>query len=106
MHRDRAHALCRELVVLVFHEGNERTDHYGESGQQQSGQLIDEGFPAPRRHHDKGILPGENGLERRPLTKPEILMPKAIAEQLAGRLPRYPFRHTGLHRHKVFRRST
>ena len=93
MHRDGADALRRELVVLVLHEGDERADYDGKSGQQQSGQLIDEGFPAPRRHHDKGILPGENGLERRPLTKPEILMPKSIAEQLAGRLPRYAFRH-------------
>ena len=93
MHRDGADALRRELVVLVLHEGDERTDHDGESGEQQSGQLIDEGFPAPGRHNYKGVLPGENGLERRPLTKPEILMPKPIAEQLAGRLPSYAFRH-------------
>jgi hypothetical protein len=30
-------------------------------------------------------------------------MPKAIAEQLAGRLPCYAFRHSGLYRHKLFR---
>src|ERR1700686_2109646 len=42
MHRDGAHALRGELVVLVLHEGDERTDDDRETGQQQSGQLVNQ----------------------------------------------------------------
>ncbi len=95
VHRDGAHSLRGELVVLVFHQGDERADDDRKTGQQQRGQLVDQGFPAAGRHHHQGVLSRENGIERLPLARSEILMPKAILQELASRLPRYLYRHSG-----------
>src|ERR1700680_1043912 len=103
MHRDGAHALGGELVVLVLHQGDERTDDDRETGQQQRRELVNDGFPAPGRHHYQRVFARENGIERLPLARSEILMPKAVMEELASRLLCYSFRHSASYRHKVFR---
>jgi len=84
VHRDRAHALGGKLVVLVLHQCDERADDYRETREQESGKLIDQGLSASRRHHHQCIATTENGVDCVPLTRPELLMAKAIPEQLAG----------------------
>ena len=53
-------------------------------GQQDGGELIDQRLAAAGRHYDQRILAGENGVDRLPLAGPEILMAKALGEQLTG----------------------
>jgi len=102
MHRHGADALRGELVVLVFHQGDERTHHDRKARQENSRKLIDERLSAPRRHYDQRVLAGQHGVERVPLAAPEILVAKSLGEQLAGCLLRYLLRHPARNRHKAF----
>ena len=84
VHRDGAHALGGKLVVLVLHQGDERADDDRKTRQQECGKLIDQRLSASRRHHYQCVTTRENGVERFPLAPSELLMAKAIPEQLAG----------------------
>jgi len=52
VHCDCIDALCRELVLLVFHQGDEWAHDDGETGHQESRQLIDDRLAAASRHDD------------------------------------------------------
>src|SRR4051812_11021626 len=93
MHCYRAHALCGELVVLVLHQGDERTYDYGKSWKQHRRQLVDERLATARRHHDKCVLPRENGGSRFPLARAKIAMAKPLVKQQQGCFLRYTFWH-------------
>ena len=95
MHRDRVDAVRDELVLLVLHQRDERADHDREPGEHQRGELVDERLAAPRGHHDDGVAPVEEGLDRLPLPFLEIGVAEAVAEQhdCAGFVP--VLRHAG-----------
>ena len=44
-------------IHLVFHQSNQRRDHYGRAFANQRRQLIAERLAAASRHEDKGVLP-------------------------------------------------
>ena len=83
MHREGVDALGAELVLLVLHQGDERTDDDGEPVEHQRGELVDERLAAPRRHDDERVPPLEQRLHRLPLAMLEIGMPKLLPQQHA-----------------------
>ena len=83
VHRERVDAVRGELVLLVLHQRDERTDDDREAREHQRGQLIDERLAAARRHDDERVAPGEHGVDRLPLAFLEILMAKALASMRA-----------------------
>ncbi len=83
VHGKRVDAKRREFVLLVLHQGDERTHDDGESREHQRGELIDEGFAAAGGHDDKCVLSLENGADRLPLALLKIAMTEALDEQPA-----------------------
>ena len=80
VHGERVDAVRGELVLLVLHQRDERTDDDGQPGKHQRGQLVDERFAAARRHDDERVVSVEDGVDRFPLAFLEILMAEAIDE--------------------------
>ena len=93
MHRYRADTLRRELVVLVLHQGDERTYDDRQPREYNAGQLIDERFAASGRHDDECVLSGKYGIDRLPLAGTEVTMTKSFMKQLSSRFLRDLFRH-------------
>src|SRR5512143_610668 len=81
VHRDCIDALGFELVLLIFHERDERAHYDSESGQRECGKLIDERLAASRRHHDECIATIKECVDRLPLAFAEIIMAKALTQQ-------------------------
>src|SRR3954462_12721082 len=84
VHRYRADALRRELVVLVLHQGDQWAHYNGESGEKERRQLINHRLAAAGRHDYQCIFAGKHRIQRFPLSRPEIGVAKAFLEQLSG----------------------
>src|SRR4026208_2453787 len=106
MHCDRVDTLCRELVLLVLHERNQRAHHDGQSGKQKRGKLIYEGLPATCRHHDKSVTTFEERFDRIPLATPEIGMTEPVHQHGAGGLLCNWLLHTSFPTGRNYSRAT
>ena len=80
MHGQRVDAVGGELVLLVLHQRDQRTDDHRQPREHQRGQLVDERLAAARRHDDQRVSSAEYGVDRFPLAFLEILMAEAIGE--------------------------
>lgn len=84
VHRDSINSLSSELVSLIFHESDQRTDDDSQAWQGESGELIDERLAASGRHDDESVSSIEESFDRLPLSSPEIIMAEALTQQSAS----------------------
>ena len=71
VHRQRVDAARGELVLLVLHQRDERTDDDRQTLEHQRRQLIDERLTAAGRHDDERVAAREHRLDRLPLVLSE-----------------------------------
>ena len=88
MHRHRVDATRSELVLLVFHQRDERTHDDRQTRQHQRRQLVDQRFAATGGHDNQCITSAEGGPNRLPLAVLKIAVAKARDENLASLGPR------------------
>ena len=80
MHCHCIDTLSCELVLLVLHQGDERTHHDGKAGHQESRKLIDDGLAAACRHYDECITTVEKRLNGCPLPASKVDMTEPLRE--------------------------
>src|SRR6185503_7576323 len=90
----RIDALGRQLVFLVLHQCDEWADDDRKSRKEKRGELVYEGFPATRRHHDESVSTFEKRFYGIPLSAPEIGMTEPVHQHGAGGLLRNWLLHT------------
>ena len=98
VHRDRVHPMRGELVLLILHEGDQRTHHDREPRQEQRRELVHERLPAPRRHDHDGVASFEYGVDRLPLPLLKVCVPEAVCQDRPSMHFRYGLRHEGSER--------
>jgi hypothetical protein len=84
VHGERVDAMRLELVLLVLHQGDERTHDDSEPGEEQGGELVDDRLPAAGGHDDERVAALEHGPNRLPLPGAEILMTESLAQHSTG----------------------
>jgi hypothetical protein len=95
VHGQRVDAVGGKLVLLVLHQCDQGTDDDRQSLEHQCGKLVDERFPAARRHDDERVTAGEGSADRLPLSLLEVLVAEALGEnalRLGFRRHRLPWR--------------
>jgi hypothetical protein len=81
VHGDGVHALSHELVVLIFHERDQRRHDDREAGQQQRRQLVDDGLATARGHDHDDVAALKDGLERWPLPGIEVRVAESLHKE-------------------------
>ena len=94
-----------ELVLLILHEGNQRTHDDRQPGQEQRGELIHQRLPASRGHHDDGVASLQYSLNRLPLPLLKVAVPEAVVEDRPGTFFRYGRRHGAERQKRTTRRG-
>ena len=88
VHRQGVDAASSELILLIFHQGDERAHDDSQAFQHQRRQLIDQRFSTTGRHNDKSVMPLERRLDRLPLAPLKIMVAEARDEYFASASPR------------------
>lgn len=78
----RRHAVGKQLVDLVFHQGNKRRYHDRQAIKHQRGHLIAERFTAAGRHDHQAIAAFQHGFNDGFLAGAELLVAKGFMQNL------------------------
>lgn len=71
MQAGRRNATALQLAHLVLHQGHQGRDHQNQPFTHHGRQLVAEGLPATGGQDRQAVLAGQQGLDHRPLTRPE-----------------------------------